>query len=166
MQPKEEVEIEYVSAPLEFELPALAEAAAAAGGDAEMAEASAGGGGAAGEPQLPAEELARILQRFGTVEQLMGRGAEEEGGEEAGGAPFEARHAEACDKEEAGAGAESDEEGGAGDDEKLSKKKRKATNRLKIAELKQACERPDVVEVGGRMARGQGGGGSQLVGSL
>ena len=29
----------------------------------------------------------------------------------------------------------------------MSKKKRKLASRLKIAELKQACERPDVVEI-------------------
>lgn len=37
--------------------------------------------------------------------------------------------------------------GGEAGGEKLSKKQRKLLNRLKIAELKQQCLRPDVVEV-------------------
>lgn len=50
-------------------------------------------------------------------------------------------------QEEAGAEKEdeSDEEETA--EQRLSKRKRKEANRLKIAELKQTCPRPEVVEV-------------------
>ena len=47
------------------------------------------------------------------------------------------------EKAEAG----SDEEGGEGEEARASKRKRKLESRLKIAELKQTCPRPEVVEV-------------------
>ena len=57
-------------------------------------------------------------------------------------------------QEEAGAEKEdeSDEEETA--EQRLSKRKRKEANRLKIAELKQTCPRPEVVEVWGRHRAG------------
>jgi splicing factor 3B subunit 2 len=64
-----------------------------------------------------------------------GGGAAAEGGGEGGGGA-------AC-----GSDADSDEEEGGEGGSKLSKKQRKLLSRLKIAELKQKCARPDVVEV-------------------
>ncbi|KAI7836288.1 hypothetical protein COHA_009837 [Chlorella ohadii] len=158
---EEAVEIEYVSAPLDIDfLEGAAAAAAADGGDEDMPQAGGLGSGLGAQPAAgaeggeqppadPAAELQRILQRFGTVEELMGtapvEGEEEEGAEggEAGG------------EGEAGGGgggrggeAGEDSEGEEGDEGgELSKKKRKMARRLKITELKQSCERPDVVEI-------------------
>lgn len=96
---EEAVEIEYVSAPLDIDFLGDAAAAAAAGGgggDTEMGEGgglglglgaqpAAGAEGGEQPPADPAAELQRILQRFGTVEELMGRETEEgEEGEEGG----------------------------------------------------------------------------------
>eukprot|EP00887_Chlorella_sp_A99_P008170 scaffold12.g8170.t1 len=141
----EEVEIEYVSAPLEFE---LGGSGGAAGGDQEMGDAGAA-------PMPAEEELRRILERFGTVEQLLGgeggageggAGGDDAGGGEEGGGGGEA----GGEEKDKGEGSEDEED----EEDKLSKKKRKMATRLKIAELKQArartggaCERPDVVEV-------------------
>jgi len=96
------VEIEYVSAPLDIDfLEGAAAAAAADGGDEDMPQAgglglglgaqpAAGAEGGEQPPADPAAELQRILQRFGTVEELMGTAPvegeeEEEGAEGAGG---------------------------------------------------------------------------------
>ncbi len=49
--------------------------------------------------------------------------------------------------QEAGAAKEDEDGDSEGEEASMSKKKRKLASRLKIAELKQACERPDVVEV-------------------
>ena len=94
------MEIEYVSAPLDIDFLEGAAAAAAPGGDADMPQAgglglgaqpAAGAEGGEQPPAEPAAELQRILQRFGTVEELLGtapaRGEDEdEGGAGAGGA--------------------------------------------------------------------------------
>lgn len=87
------MEIEYVSAPLEFDF--VVGGGAAPTGDAEMAEAGVlglgaeapGAGGEGGEQQPPAPtDFQRILQRFGTVENLLGTAepADGEEGEEGG----------------------------------------------------------------------------------
>lgn len=152
---EEPVEIEYVSAPLEFDF-LVDSGAATGGGDTEMPEASglglgsavpaAGGEGGQQQPSA-AEDFQRILQRFGTVEELLGTApppaedgkagdgtAGEAGGEEAPAAAGED-------------GGEGDSEGDGEGEEGLSRKKRRLASRLKISELKQACERPDVVEI-------------------
>lgn len=54
---------------------------------------------------------------------------------------------QAAKEEPAGSDADSEGEGGEDGEHKLSKKKRKLEARLKIAELKQECPRPDVVEI-------------------
>ncbi|KAF8068310.1 SF3B2 [Scenedesmus sp. PABB004] len=82
-------------------------------------------------------QFKRVLERFMPADEAAEEGAE--GAEGAAG--------------EAGAGpaksdADSDEEGEDGEGgSKLSRKQRKLLHRLKIAELKQQCARPDVVEV-------------------
>lgn len=81
----EAVEIEYVSAPLELDFLQSEAEAAADGGAGEAlglglglgAEPAAGGEGGEGQPSAAAD-FQRILQRFGTVEQLL---SGEEGGE-------------------------------------------------------------------------------------
>ena len=214
------MEIEYVSAPLDIDFLEGA-AAAAAGDDEEMpaagglglglgAQPAAGAQGGDQPPADPAAELQRILQRFGTVEELMGTAPvegeeEEEGGAGAGlggaagalgcgrgnggcstvasaellvgwwcsasvlrrrgGLMFVRPHVTAHPTPPLYAGGEADDEGegvgggggrGGGEagedsegeeDGELSKKKRKLARRLKITELKQSCERPDVVEI-------------------
>ncbi|KAL4431297.1 hypothetical protein ABPG75_006553 [Micractinium tetrahymenae] len=152
---EEAVEIEYVSAPLELDF-LQDEEAAAEGGAGEApglglglgAEPEAGGEGGEGQPSAAAE-FQRILQRFGTVEQLLsGEDGEEgeEGEQGAGGEAGGEGEGAAAQAEAKAGGGESDSEGEEGEDG-LSKKKRKMMSRLKIAELKQACERPEVVEV-------------------
>lgn len=92
------MEIEYVSAPLDIDFLEGAAAAAGGAGDGEElpqagglglglgAQPAAGAEGGDQPPADPASELQRILQRFGTVEELMGTApvegeeAEEEGG--------------------------------------------------------------------------------------
>ncbi|KAL4438493.1 hypothetical protein ABPG77_000141 [Micractinium sp. CCAP 211/92] len=153
----EAVEIEYVSAPLELDFLEADAAAADGAGEAPGLGLGLGaelpaaeGEGGEGQPSAAAD-FQRILQRFGTVEQLLnGAGGEEggEGEEDAGGEPKAGGEGEgpAAQAEAKAGGGESDSEGEEGE-EGLSKKKRKMMSRLKIAELKQACERPDVVEV-------------------
>jgi splicing factor 3B subunit 2 len=136
------VEIEYVSAPLEL---VLAEVQAPGGGG--------GGGGGEGDEGAGVDEFRKIMQHFGSVEELLGTapaepapgepGADGDGGGGAAAPPADAAAGAAA----AAAGASSDEEGGDADGDGLSKTKRKAAARMKIAELKQQCERPDVVEV-------------------
>ena len=148
---EEEVEIEYVSAPLELDFLE----AAAGGGDTEMGEAAgvgaaAGGRGleqagmaadeeAGGQQQQPSAtaDLQRILQRFGNVEELLGTAPAAGGEGEAGAGGADGGEEGAAPK---GDGGDSGEDGEGEDDEgkALSKKKRKIANQLKIAELKQA----------------------------
>ncbi|KAI3424478.1 hypothetical protein D9Q98_010028 [Chlorella vulgaris] len=152
---EEPVEIEYVSAPLEFDF-LVDSGAATGGGDTEMPEASglglgsavpaAGGEGGQQQPSA-AEDFQRILQRFGTVEELLGTATPPaEDGKAGDGATGEAggEEAPAAAGEDGGEG---DSEGDGEGEEGLSRKKRRLASRLKISELKQACERPDVVEI-------------------
>lgn len=156
---EEAVEIEYVSAPLELDFLQGAAAAAAEGDDGDEPMPLAAGLGAAAADQLGGEggegqpsaaaDFQRILQHFGNVEQLLGASGDEEGGsdgEEGAGPKGEGE--EGGGARDKGAKGDEDDSEGEGDDEAaLSRKKRKLATRLKIAELKQACERPDVVEV-------------------
>lgn len=99
-------------------------------------------GGEGGEQQpAAASDFQRILERFGTVEGLLGS---EEG---EGGAP--GSDEEGKDKDEGAAEGKDggDDNDSDGEEAGLSRKKRKLASRLKIAELKQACDRPEVVEV-------------------
>ncbi|PSC74600.1 Splicing factor 3B subunit 2 [Micractinium conductrix] len=149
---EEAVEIEYVSAPLELDFLQEEAAAAAEGGDGDVemrgglglglgADPAAGEGGE-GQPSAAAD-FQRILQRFGTVEELLAGEAEE--GEEGGAGGGE--EGEEDKKGGAKGGDDGDSEGEEDDEAGASRKKKKLASRLKIAELKQSCERPDVVEV-------------------
>ncbi|CAK0783418.1 hypothetical protein CVIRNUC_006617 [Coccomyxa viridis] len=91
----------------------------------------------------PYEEFARVFSMFATAEEVTKTGL---GEEEQDVQATEAKETDEV-KEEAGAEKEdeSDEEETA--EQRLSKRKRKEANRLKIAELKQTCPRPEVVEV-------------------
>jgi len=135
-QRKDDVEIEYVSAPLEL---VLAETAAAP---------SAAEDGDAPSTAPSVDEFVKIMQHFGSVEELLGNGSPADAGEDGeavgrdGGAGADGPGANG-----AAGGDDSDGEAGATAAEKLSKKKAKLLNQLKIAELKQACDRPEVVEV-------------------
>eukprot|EP00873_Tetraselmis_striata_P035015 jgi/Tetstr1/455279/TSEL_042115.t1 len=117
---EDEVELEYVSAPIDL------------GGDEE------------GEEDNPIfSEFQEIFQKFMKAEELVNPG---EGGEEAAAAAEAAdteKEAEAAKDDEGDADSDKDD----GDPDKLSKKKRKMLSRLKIAELKQSCRMPEVVEV-------------------
>eukprot|EP00879_Flechtneria_rotunda_P011084 GHRR01011581.1.p1 GENE.GHRR01011581.1~~GHRR01011581.1.p1 ORF type:complete len:612 (+),score=229.72 GHRR01011581.1:240-2075(+) len=96
------------------------------------------------EPQANTEEVMeqfkRVLERFLPQEASENADAAEANGE---AAPKAAETAGPAQSD-----ADSDEEGeGVDEGSKLSKKQRKLLHRLKIAELKQQCPRPDVVEV-------------------
>ncbi|KAK2076727.1 hypothetical protein QBZ16_005487 [Prototheca wickerhamii] len=118
-----EVEVEYVSAPLEFEIPSLVKQEEDGAAEDEEEGASL------------AAEFARIAERFGAA----GDAAERDGEEAAAVKEEEQREASSS-------GSDSDDEG-AGGEAKLSKKKLRALSRMKIAELKQSCVRPEVVEI-------------------
>ncbi|KAL6784438.1 hypothetical protein ACKKBF_B01795 [Auxenochlorella protothecoides x Auxenochlorella symbiontica] len=155
----EGVEIEYVSAPLDFELPGAAPGIKAEAGSEDMPvdepataglgssslkqeEADAGTAPSTAAEEDPAAELARIMQRFGRVEDMLGTsGAEADEAEERNGGAADGRGDGEAQEQDPGS---SDEEGG---EAQLSKKKLRAASRLKVAELKQACARPDVVEI-------------------
>ncbi|KAK9821340.1 hypothetical protein WJX81_008291 [Elliptochloris bilobata] len=160
---KLEVEIEYVSAPREYEellAPSNGDAAAAMDLDGGLGLGSDWGGetpGGAGlglgatlmdvapAPATPAsnpyEDFQRVFSKFASAEEVTGAAPAEE--EEA---PDEDE--EKPVKEEAAAAArEADSDDDADAEERASKKKRKLEARMKIAELKQSCPRPEVVEV-------------------
>ena len=104
---EEVVEIEYVSAPLEFEVPGTdAEAA----GEAEAMDAE---GGAEGAVPAPLSDFQRILQRFGTVEELLGGAAP--GGDDEDGSGDEQQGAEDKEGKQGAAGSSDDEQ----DEQKL-----------------------------------------------
>lgn len=221
----EGVEIEYVSAPLDFELPVAAPGIKAEAGSEDMPvdepataglgssslkqeEADAGTAPSTAAEEDPAAELARIMQRFGRVEDMLGTsGAEADEAEERNGGAADGRGDGEAQEQDPGSSdegkrwrqhAESEEvdslacgrswlapvecaEGSLplpvnqgpvvlpapcpaklstplthsplptvnteGGEAQLSKKKLRAASRLKVAELKQACARPDVVEI-------------------
>lgn len=117
------MEVEYVSAPLEFEIPSLVKQEE--DGAAEVEE----------EGASLAAEFARIAERFGAAGDAAERDVEEA-----------AAVKEEEQREASSSGSDSDDEG-AGGEAKLSKKKLRALSRMKIAELKQSCVRPEVVEI-------------------
>ena len=151
---EEKVEIEYVTAPLDVVLAeAMPSGAGGGGGD---------GGGEADNGQA-LEEFQRILQRFNGIDESEIAAADQDmnraGGGGDGAAPMgtekDADGAKKAKKAAAdGASSGDDEDDNDNDDNEndtseaaLSKRKRKEAARLKIAELKQVSERPEVVEV-------------------
>lgn len=101
------------------------------------------------EPAEAAVDTEEVMAQFKRVlERFMPQDEQQEG--DAAAADGEAGAEAPATAEAAGpahSDADSDEEGGEEGDSKLSKKQRKLLHRLKIAELKQQCSRPDVVEV-------------------
>jgi len=146
--PEDDVEIEYVSAPVD-----LPESEAPAGDGMEedehmgLAGAGLGMGGlgfAAPKKEDPMAEFKKVFGRFATAEELTG--AQQDSDDEAGAQP--ASKPEEAGSAPAKAGGEASDSDSDGEDKKaLSKRQRKMLSRLKIAELKQLCERPEVVEV-------------------
>ncbi|PNH11686.1 Splicing factor 3B subunit 2 [Tetrabaena socialis] len=151
----EDIVVEYVSAPLDLEtLRGEGGASTAAREDADAEEEDPdrfgmgfGGGlgfGRAAEPKPqasmdPYEEFKRVFERFASAEEVTGTAEmkdTEEGDERA-------KDEKKATTSEQG----SDDEEGEGVEGKLSKKKLKLLNRLKVAELKAVCVRPEVVEV-------------------
>jgi splicing factor 3B subunit 2 len=134
----DDIDIEYVTAPL----------------DVVLAEAlpSAGDGGE--EDAATLQEFNRILQRFNGEDEEEENGA---GGDKVEGGAGEEEEAEKDSKKkkkvETDVNIDKDEEADDDDEDMneeaaaLSKKKRKEAARLKIAELKQLSDRPEVVEV-------------------
>ncbi|KAK9818025.1 hypothetical protein WJX72_005866 [[Myrmecia] bisecta] len=90
----------------------------------------------------PYADFERIFSKFASAEEVTGAQNDEE---EDGVAAEEVAQPKADERQEAG-GQDSDDESG-DEAEKASKRKRKMESRLKIAELKQACPQPEVVEV-------------------
>lgn len=127
MQNKDDaVEIEYVSAPIDL----LIDENAASEGNNETAEL---------------DEFRKIFQRFGTVEDLMAGGDGNDaldGDKDRDEEDKDGEKRANGDNEEGPGGSDSED-----DEEKLSRRKKKMANQIKIAELKQAAERPEVVEV-------------------
>lgn len=142
----EDVIVEYVSAPIDLD--ALRSEPKE---DPETDGPSFGGLGLGGlaYPSIfdkpkhdPVDDFKRVLEVFAPLEELT---ADRENDEDEDGGD-EAEEREKVEHKPTTADSDSDEEEDDGK-KKLSKKKQKLLNRLKIAELKQICERPDVVEV-------------------
>eukprot|EP00899_Mesostigma_viride_P020710 jgi/Mesvir1/28640/Mv15065-RA.1 len=132
------IQIEYVIAK-----PDISEALQLAVGDLEGDAADE----AAASTREAVEELARVFEKFSSAEALFGTTGDESKADGEGGAKEEGK-----DDKDKGSSSDdsgsSDEEGGKDDEaSKLSKKKKKMLKRLKVAELKQNCPRPEVVEI-------------------
>mmetsp|Transcript_20111 Transcript_20111/g.34621 ORF Transcript_20111/g.34621 Transcript_20111/m.34621 type:complete len:627 (-) Transcript_20111:353-2233(-) len=143
---EEDIVIEYVSAPLELET-----ATEGASTQEEEDAAAYGLGAGLGAPKPkddPFADFKRVFEKFASAEAVTGTATEGDiiAGEQ--GAAFEAAVAAAKAAAKTAPGSDSDEE--EDEDEKgkkMSRKQKKALYQLKIAQLKQICERPDVVEV-------------------
>ncbi|GLC45024.1 hypothetical protein PLESTB_001460500 [Pleodorina starrii] len=154
----EDIVIEYVSAPLDLDA-LRGDAGGASTAEAEPEEdldrPGLGGLGFGGlgftraeepKPQAsadPFEEFKKVFERFASAEEVTGTAeAKDEDEDDVRGK--DDKKATTSDQE---ADNDSDEEEGEGVEGKLSKKKLKLLNRLKVAELKAVCARPEVVEV-------------------
>ncbi|KAG2445639.1 hypothetical protein HXX76_000249 [Chlamydomonas incerta] len=156
----EEIVIEYVSAPLDLD--SLRGGAGEDGegskaaardededGDTDMRPGLGGLGFARAEEDTPKpamvdpyEEFKKVFERFASAEEVTGQvEVKEEEDEDADAG--RAKEDKKATTSEPG----SDDEEGEGVESKLSKKKLKLLNRLKVAELKAVCVRPEVVEV-------------------
>lgn len=140
---EEDIEIEYVSAPIEFDELLKTEQPDAME-EEEDAMGLGGLGFAAPKPSKqddPYADLKKALERFAKAEDLLNGTYGADTDEEEDGDKEKAEAKKGKDSED---GDNSDDEDGK---KELSKRQRKMLSRLKIAELKQLCERPDVVEV-------------------
>lgn len=130
--------IEYVSAPLEFDF-----GADAAHDDPMQEDKPTGGLGSTGgdhtDPGDPNAEFKKVFGRFASAEEVTAERKNEDP-EALPGPPTRDASAPNVEEDE-----EERKDGGARD--ALSKKQRKMLSRLKVSDLKQACERPEVVEV-------------------
>uniref|UniRef100_A0A7S0RWY4 PSP proline-rich domain-containing protein n=1 Tax=Chlamydomonas leiostraca TaxID=1034604 RepID=A0A7S0RWY4_9CHLO len=136
----DDIVIEYVSAPLEFGSSEVEDSAA----DDEMPTMGLGLGFTKAKED-PFAEFKKVFEKFASAEQVTGAAPLDDEDEQAD----QDGEKEERVKEEAKAttsAPDSDDEEDK-DGKKLSRKQRKMLNQLKIAELKQLCERPDVVEV-------------------
>lgn len=95
--------------------------------------------------QDPLEDLKRVIERFTQLDEA--GSSDEEGKEDAEDEEPRSRQEEQKKATTSDADSDSDDDEEGGNKSKVSKKQRKLLNRLKIAELKQICHRPDVVEV-------------------
>ncbi|GLI58730.1 hypothetical protein VaNZ11_000484 [Volvox africanus] len=152
----EDIVIEYVSAPLDLEALRI-DGGSASTGEADGEEdpdrlgLGLGFGGlgftrpAEPKPQAtdPYEDFKKVFERFASAEEVTGT-AEDKDGDEDDRRGKDDKNATTSDQEE---DKDSEELEGEGIEGKLSKKKLKLLNRLKVAELKAVCARPEVVEV-------------------
>ena len=119
---EDDVEVEYVPAPLELDL-----------------EATGGGDGGA------AEGLEAFKEVF---EAFRSRGASgDDAGTSGEGGAGAAKNATTAEGEDGGAGQGGGADGEEDDENFVSNKRRKELRRMKVAELKQHCAKPEVVEV-------------------
>ncbi|KXZ47434.1 hypothetical protein GPECTOR_35g872 [Gonium pectorale] len=153
----DDIVIEYVSAPLDLESlrgedgeAAAAATAAEPEEDPDRPGLGLGFGGLGFTPAAseskpapsvdPYEEFKKVFERFASAEEVTGA-VEVKDEDEDDTRAKEDKKATTSDQE----GGSDDE--GTGVEAKLSKKKLKLLNRLKVAELKAVCARPEVVEV-------------------
>lgn len=150
---KKEVKIEYVSAPLEALLGDIS--ATHSNNDRLVDHDKPTNDNDANETQQPPltarDEFKKILERFGTVEELLGK-EQPSNDKDIPSAPYDQlrpdRPTSTLGDGDAATHLPADDTANGNEElDKLSKKKRKEITRPKIAELKQRCDRPEVVEV-------------------
>ncbi|KAF5840669.1 hypothetical protein DUNSADRAFT_15912 [Dunaliella salina] len=144
---EDNVQIEYVSAPLELGTSEKNEEQQTQPEEEAEGMGYGLGLGFSKPKEDPYADFKKIFERFATAEQVTGVERPGEESDEGAG-----KGEERTVKEEQRATSTAPEEDEEGDPveegkKKLSKRQRKMINQLKIAELKQLAERPDVVEV-------------------
>ena len=132
--------IEYVSAPIEFDFGADAH-------DDPMQEdrPSGGLGLEKTDPEAQTADFKKVFERFASAEEVTAEWKDED--EDGSGPSASTRVASALAGGSAAQDEEEEDKKDAGARDALSKKQRRMLSRLNVSELKQACERPEVVEV-------------------
>jgi splicing factor 3B subunit 2 len=131
----DDVEIEYVAAPLELEI-----------ATARAAEGRGGGDDDGGDDDGVYDSFKDIFEAFKNKGRTYDEGETSAGGAAAGdgsGAKADGTVDGTRDGGAAGAGVDDEDD----EDADLSNKKKKELRRMKVAELKQHCAKPEVVEV-------------------
>ncbi|MEW5299496.1 MAG: hypothetical protein WDW36_002510 [Sanguina aurantia] len=156
---EEQIEIEYVSAPIDLESMSFGGDSAPAPQEEEEEERFGGLGlgapgglgfssntapSSAGDAADAAEQFRKVFGKFASAEEVTGAFVRDDSDDDEDDTSTRQAKAKATTSDAGEDGDEDEEDGGKG---KMSKKQRRLVSRLKIADLKQVCERPDVVEV-------------------